>query len=126
MLSAGPSLLHSGVIADLLTGTAFEMLFQLLSLDDDVGRVVWNIVQLLPTNALKLKTIRSMDGATGPINWDCVLDNKGAFPLLYSLQIMDTLLHGVSGAAVSSAGGDRNKHSRTAAQDGKRVQWIKV
>src|SRR5687768_4163207 len=49
---------------------------------------------LLPTNAKVFNDINTLQQSTmaGP-NWDQLLDARSTFKLLYSLQLIDTLLH---------------------------------
>jgi hypothetical protein len=107
---------------DLLTEESFDQLFRLLTLDLEIGRIVWRILQVLPTNAVRVHTLKSIDTAKS-VNWASVLDSSGTFPLLYSLQILDSLLHGEGG---SPPGPAPTSAAKLTPLQKKRVQWVKA
>lgn len=95
---AGVSAASSGAAAlsfsaaDLVTPEAYNQLFELLTVDDDIGQAAWEIVQLLPTNKGKLEQLRSIDAGSGKLHWSTLLDASKPYSLLYSLQAMDAFL----------------------------------
>ena len=100
--------------ADLVTPEAYQQLFQLLTVDDDIGQAAWEIVQLLPTNRGKLDQLRSIEGAT-KFNWMEVLDTTKPYAALYSLQIIDAFLHNAESPAAQRS---RNSWVKTFVQMG--------
>ena len=66
-------------------------LFALLTVDAEIGRAVWDLLQLLPTNTAKLRALRKLDAGASR-TWDALLDPRSAYSLLYSLQIVDSFL----------------------------------
>jgi hypothetical protein len=120
--TAGVATLLHAAVADLTSPEAFEQLFRLLTVDVEVGRVVWQILQLLPTNPVKITQLRDIERLR-EAKWDSLLDSSGTYPLVYSLQILDGLLQG-SGDSPSA----RRSTSRgsVSAVQMRRVEWTRA
>ena len=70
---------------------SFERLFNLLSSDSSIGEDVWDILMLLPVNEQYLRRFRSPEDITIQ-NWAALFDTRSLYKLLYSLQIVDTIM----------------------------------
>jgi hypothetical protein len=74
----------------------FEQLFQLLNLQGPVGAQVWDLLMKLPTNQRNLEQLRRLQTSTdvsNRTNWNELLDSSSLFKLLYSLQIIESLMY---------------------------------
>lgn len=69
----------------------FQQLFTMLDLTAPVAQTTWDLLMLLPTNQEMLSNLRS-DGGTGAHTWSRALDPRSAFKLLYSLQIVQSVI----------------------------------
>jgi ubiquitin carboxyl-terminal hydrolase 34 len=73
----------------------FEQLFQLLNVQGPVSAQVWDLLMKLPTNQHSLEQLRRLQtSAVQPNrpNWNELLDSRSLFKLLYSLQIVESLM----------------------------------
>jgi hypothetical protein len=73
----------------------FEQLFQLLNLQGTLGAQVWDLLMKLPTNQRSLDQLRLLQSSTEEphkTNWSELLDARSLFKLLYSLQIVESLM----------------------------------
>jgi hypothetical protein len=83
----------------------FHQLFDLLTFNETIGKKVWDLLMLLPTNRQMLEELSELSthpapySATnsngvegGAVRWEEILDPSSTFKLLYSLQIVDSLL----------------------------------
>lgn len=82
----------------------FHQLFDLLTFNESIGKRVWDLLMLLPTNNQMLEELSDLtthassaqngtpNGAETTVKWDDLLDSTSTFKLLYSLQIVDSLL----------------------------------
>jgi len=66
----------------------FDLLFELLSLNDTLSSQVWELLMVLPTNTKMLNELRNPNQIE---NWDTVLNHASIHRLLYTLQIVDYL-----------------------------------
>jgi hypothetical protein len=74
----------------------FEQLFQLLNLQGHVGAQVWDLLMKLPTNQRNLEQLRRLQTSidvSNRTNWNELLDPSSLFKLLYSLQIIESLMY---------------------------------
>ncbi len=86
----------------------FHQFFDLLRSDNEsIGKKVWDLLMLLPTNKEMLDALSTLaahptpNGSLTPqangngteaVHWDEILDASSTFKLLYSLQIVESLL----------------------------------
>ena len=82
----------------------FHQLFDLLTFNETIGKKVWDLLMLLPTNRQMLEELSELSthpatpyGTTNGVEaavvkWEEILDPSSTFKLLYSLQIVDSLL----------------------------------
>lgn len=83
----------------------FHQLFDLLTFNETIGKKVWDLLMLLPTNRHMLEELSELsthpaapygtaNGTVegGAVKWEEILDPSSTFKLLYSLQIVDSLL----------------------------------
>mmetsp|Transcript_12467 Transcript_12467/g.20271 ORF Transcript_12467/g.20271 Transcript_12467/m.20271 type:complete len:3278 (-) Transcript_12467:248-10081(-) len=81
----------------------FDQLFDLLSVEQGIGQKVWDLLMLLPTNERMLSDLEALpqpesatEGSNGPrpcsCSWSTLLDSRSIFRLLYSLQIVESLI----------------------------------
>lgn len=75
----------------LLSNDYFDLLFELLAVDTDIGRQVWVLLTKLPTNVTLESRIMnlSIKNDTGGVDWAAIFSPSSAIKLLYSLQIVD-------------------------------------
>lgn len=73
--------------------TYFNELFSCLTLGSDIGDMVWDLLMKLPTNTHMHNTITELASATS-VHWDSLFDPSSPFRLLYSLQIVQTIVYG--------------------------------
>ena len=68
-----------------------DVLFQLVSSSaaKEVGPKIWDLLMVIPTNRSILRKLTHLDLSSG---WDALLDPTSVYRLLYSLQIIDTVL----------------------------------
>ena len=82
-----PSL--SSIAAD---ATSFERLFSLLTPGNAVSQDIWEVLMLLPTNNSYCRRFLSLDGVSVD-SWSKLLDPASVYRLVYSLQVIDDILH---------------------------------
>ena len=96
---------------ELLANTYFTQLFDVLALHDEaVIRDTWRLLMLLPVNADIKAQVHSLGGTLegdGTLDWNSLLDRHALLKLLYSLQIVDELVH--QGEDVSTSDQERQR-----------------
>ncbi|ELR15597.1 ubiquitin domain containing protein [Acanthamoeba castellanii str. Neff] len=65
----------------------FDRLYDLLDYGNDIGRQVWELMNLLPTNQKILQQFRSAD-----FDWDALFNPKHLYKLIYSLDVVGKLI----------------------------------
>ncbi|KAF9195866.1 hypothetical protein BGZ50_003127 [Haplosporangium sp. Z 11] len=73
----------------LLKPDFFEMVRKIFLLDEIYASQAWEIVTRLPTSPVLLHSLEELEGA---VDWATLLDGRSPFLLLYSLQILDSLI----------------------------------
>ena len=68
--------------------TYFEQIFNLLSLTDIVSKKAWELLMLLPTNEVISNELLNSDSP----NWQNILSVESLYKLLYSLQIIESIV----------------------------------
>lgn len=69
----------------------FENLFSLLDLDGEIATNAWNLIKKLTTNPHLYKGILRLD-KDPQFQWEKVFDSSNICKMLYSLQIVESLL----------------------------------
>ncbi|KAI9234743.1 MAG: hypothetical protein BYD32DRAFT_438947 [Podila humilis] len=73
----------------LLKPSFFERIRQILLLDEKYASQAWDIVTRLPTSPVLLQSFQSLNE---DVDWNVLLDARSPFLLLYSLQILNSLI----------------------------------
>ena len=69
----------------------FALLFRSLELDMALGEAVWSLLMQLPTNPVLKQRILALSSDSIP-DWQALFDDRSAYKLMYSLQILQTCL----------------------------------
>lgn len=70
----------------------FQQLFAMLDLTAMVAQGTWDLLMLLPTNQEMLSNLRGDCGEAAAQTWSRALDPNSVFKLLYSLQIVQSVI----------------------------------
>ncbi|KAG0255604.1 hypothetical protein BG011_005045 [Mortierella polycephala] len=73
----------------LLKPDFFEMVRKIFLLDEIYASQAWEIITRLPTSPVLLHSLEELQG---DVDWTTLLDARSPFLLLYSLQILDSLI----------------------------------
>ena len=80
----------------------FEQLFHLLDFNNDIADKVWELINQLPVNPTRYEKLLHIDEGT---NWDEILPTHSTLQLLYSLQIIHSIM-----TTTPSSSDDQIKH----------------
>eukprot|EP00743_Colponemidia_sp_Colp-15_P003962 GILK01004274.1.p1 GENE.GILK01004274.1~~GILK01004274.1.p1 ORF type:complete len:2187 (+),score=414.92 GILK01004274.1:440-6562(+) len=90
----------------------FELLFRLLDCGGQITTTIWTLLMRLPTNPVIFNSLLTLDVVKSPEpQWDLLLDSSSVFRLLYSAQIIESLVeeHELLHPAADLAEEDREK-----------------
>ena len=71
----------------------FELFFEILDLDiNEINCRTWNLLNQLPINKIISDKIKNLYSNKEKIEWSQILESKSLFKLIYSLQIINSIL----------------------------------
>ena len=105
----------------------YKELFESLELNQDIAQYAWEILMLLPTNQ---KIYNSISSITISTNWNELLNTKSMYKLLYSLQIIESILNisnnNNNNNNNNSEDNNNNKLTVSDSNNNVNIQWTKL